>query len=157
MRGRRFLLGALLALAGLGAQAQATGIERSHFTARTKADPYLSRGSYTLTVRGKDVIVRWTGTVRRATHLTFFTIPSTKPGGSGPPGFHGEPPERSLVRAARKGHGRTVRAVFRHPKVLNGWPCVQGNVNDTPPGAARVYPLGPMAFYVVCPRGGFRP
>jgi len=149
-------LGLLIAVVALAARAGATGIERSHFTASTKADPYLSRGSYTLSVRGKDVVIRWTGTVHRATHLTFFIIPSTKTGGGRPPGFTGEPPERSLVRAAHKGGDQNVRGVFRHPKVLNGWPCVQGNLNDTPPGAPRVYPIGPGGFHVVCPRGGFR-
>jgi hypothetical protein len=146
----------LVVTAALSAQAPAssTGIERSKITGSTKGDPFVTRGSYSLSLRGADLVARWRGTVRRTTHLRFFIYPDTKRGGN-LPGFHGEGPQRSLRSVARKGRHRTVTVVFNHPKVVRGWPCVQGSVIDEPDNQPRVWPLGPMTFHLLCPRGGF--
>jgi hypothetical protein len=131
-----------------------SSIERSKITGPTKGDPFVTHGSYSLSVRGTDLVARWRGTVRRTTRLDFLIYPTTKSGGV-LPGFHGEGPNRGLRRIARKGRHRTVTAVFKHPKVVRGWPCVQGNVIDEPANQPRVWPLGPMTFHLLCPRGGF--
>jgi hypothetical protein len=146
----------VVATVAFSARAPANGIriERSKITGSTKRDPFVTRGSYSLSVRGADLVARWRGTVRRTTHLRFLIYPDTKSGGN-LPGFHGEGPQQSLRSIARKGRHRTVTVVFNHPKVVRGWPCVQGNVIDEPDNQPRVWPLLPMTFHLLCPRGGF--
>jgi hypothetical protein len=136
------------------APASSVTIERSKVAGSTTGDPFVTRGSYSLRVRGADLVARWRGTVRRTSHLRFLIYPDTKSGGN-LPGFHGEGPSRALRRIARKGRHRTVTAVFKHPKVVRGWPCVQGNVIDEPADQPRVWPLGPWTLHLLCPRGGF--
>jgi hypothetical protein len=133
--------------------ARDSDIERAQITGVTKADPFVARGSYSLTVRHGDLVARWRGTVRRTTRLDFRIYPTTKRGGV-LPGFHGEGPSKGVRRLARKGRHRTVTAVFKHPKVVRGWPCVQGNVIDEPVSQPRVWPLGPFTYRLLCPRGG---
>jgi hypothetical protein len=150
------IVASFLLLAGVIAHAASSGAEigRSHITGPTRRDPFVARGTYMLRVRGHDLVARWRGTVRRTTRLDFLISPTTKSGG-GLPGFNGEPPQRSLHKTVRKGHDRTVIVVFRHPRVVRGWPCVTGYIIDEPPGVSRVYPLGPFAVPRLCPHGGF--
>jgi hypothetical protein len=141
---------------GAGADATTSGPEigRSQVSGPTKRDPNLTAGTFTLRVRGHDLVARWHGTVRHSTRMDFLISPTTKRG-SNLPGFHGEPPHQSTVKHAGRGHGRTLTAVFRHPRVVRGWPCVTGYIIDEPPGLSRVYPLGPFVVRLLCPRGGF--
>lgn len=88
------------------------------------------------------------------TRIDFLISPTTK-NGAGLPGFHGEPPQQSIRKPVRTGRNRTVTAVFHHPKVVRGWPCVTGYIIDEPVGLSRVYPLGPYTARRLCPRGGF--
>lgn len=40
-------------------------ISRSQISGATKRDPYLARGTYTLRLRGHDLVASWHGTARR--------------------------------------------------------------------------------------------
>jgi hypothetical protein len=130
-------------------------ISRSHISAPTKRDPYVTRGTYRLRLRGHDLVASWHGTVKRTTRLLFAIYPARRNGGN-PPGFHSEAPHQSLAKTAHRGRDQTVTVVFHHPRVVRDWPCVGGGINDEPPGLNRVYVLGPFVPRLVCPRGGFR-
>jgi hypothetical protein len=131
-----------------------THIARSKITGATKADPNVTRGTYSLSVRRGTLVAQWRGIVRHTTRLDFLIYAATK-NGRLLPGFHGEPPQQSKHAIARRGTHRTVTVRFTRPRVLQGWPCAFGNVIDEPNGAPRVYPIGPMAFRLLCPHGGF--